>query len=1092
MKANEKVLCESDPSFYLKYLNVYVTFPTTDEDSIVTALTPQQCRLRDLSYSANIIVDVEYTRETSSHVKGKDTIVRRGLCIGKIPVMLKSAICVLSAWEVDGGGGKKKSETDRERERNAYYAKHGECPLDPGGYFIVKGVEKVILIQEQLSKNRIIIEKDSKGFATGSVTSSSHEKKSRTAVIFKQKKMYVKHNSLTDDIPIAVMIRALGITTDKEIVELIGVEFQDKLALSLDECDRLKIFSQTQALDYIGHKIRLVRKSFMKKTKADEARDLLAFMVLSHIPVVNFNFRVKCAYLCHMCRRVLLATEDESYFDDKDYYGNKRLELAGQLLGILFEDLFKRFNKDLSRAADQYLSRPNRAAGFDIVKCMRPETITTGFVNAISTGNWSLKRFRMDRAGVTQVLSRLSFISALGMMTRIQSQFEKTRKVSGPRALQPSQWGLLCPSDTPEGEGCGLVKNLALLTHITTDSDESILANLIWNLGLEDISMVSGAELAKKDVYLVFLNGYIAGVHRRPSHFISLLRTLRRRGQIQQFVSVYSNTEHRAVYIACDNGRVCRPLIIVKDGRSTLQDRHLKSLQEGFSNFDDLLRVGVLEYLDVNEENDCNIALQVSDIRADTTHLEIEPLTILGLCAGLIPYPHHNQSPRNTYQCAMGKQAIGAIAYNQHQRMETLMYLLCYPQKPMVKTKTIEMISFDKLPGGTNACVAVMSYSGYDIEDALVLNRASLDRGYGRCIVYRKFATTVRKYTNGAVDQLIAPPVDFLASKNKKFSKLDRDGISNVAVLLEQHDVYVNKNSPINHTDPLPDNPDAAGFRPNPMIWKLAQPAFVDKVMMSNSHENSTLIKFLMRSTRRPELGDKFSSRHGQKGVCGIIVSQADMPFAGDGVCPDIIMNPHGFPSRMTVGKMIELISGKAGVLDGHCGDGTAFGGDKVGDIGAALVRHGYSYGGKDYLTSGISGEPHEAYIFFGPVFYQKLKHMVLDKMHARARGPRAVLTRQPTEGRARDGGLRLGEMERDCLIGYGAASLITERLMVSSDVFKVDVCGKCGLLSYEGWCQFCRSGENVASMKMPYACKLLFQELNSMNIVPKMTLTDP
>ena len=284
-------------------------------------------------------------------------------------------------------------------------------------------------------------------------------------------------------------------------------------------------------------------------------------------------------------------------------------------------------------------------------------------------------------------------------------------------------------------------------------------------------------------------------------------------------------------------------------------------------------------------------------------------------------------------------------------------------------------------------------------------------------------------------------------------------------------------------------NPRQQDYRETPTVYKGPIPSYVEKVMVSSNADEMYLIKMLLRQTRRPELGDKFSSRHGQKGVTGLIVQQEDMPFNDSGICPDMIMNPHGFPSRMTVGKLMELLGGKAGVLEGKFHYGTAFGGSKVEDICDELVKNGYNYQGKDILTSGITGEPLEAYIYHGPVYYQKLKHMVVDKMHGRARGPRALLTRQPTEGRSREGGLRLGEMERDCLIAYGASMLLVERLMISSDAFDVDVCNKCGLLGYKGWCHNCQSSSSVSSIQIPYACKLLFQELQAMNIVPRLKL---
>lgn len=855
------------------------------------------------------------------------------------------------------------------------------------------------------------------------------------------------------------------------------------------------------------------RGGFKKNiSPAAEAAEVLANVVLNHVPVEKYCFRAKIVYITHIIRRVLRTVQDHKLLDDKDYYGNKRIELAGSLISLLFEDLFKRFNSDLKRQADLILSKPNRASGFDIVKFMRSDTITQGFVHAISTGSWVLKRFRMDRAGVTQVLSRLSYISALGMMTRVSSQFEKTRKVSGPRSLQPSQWGMMCPADTPEGEACGLVKNLALLAHVTNDeeSENEHLKQICCDLGVEDVTLFTGEEINAPSTYLVFLNGLIVGVHERPNALVDKIRQLRRGGRIGEFVSVYLNIVQKAVYIASDGGRVCRPLLVLEyGGKLKLTQEHVHRISQGQLSLQVLIEEGIIEYVDVNEENNCLIALREADITPEHTHMEIDPLTILGVVAGLVPYPHHNQSPRNTYQCAMGKQAIGTIGMNQYERFDTLLYTMIYPQKPMVKSRTLDLVNFDQVPGGQNASLAVMSYSGYDIEDAVILNRGSMDRGFGRCLIAKKFVTSIKRYSNGSSDKTMGPvPASQFpgGSEDQRFKKqefLDLDGICQVGQVLEPNHVLVNKFTPVNtgeiidgQADMNKANASAEEFKHTKLSYKGAAPSTVDKVLITSNEHDNFIIKVMMRQIRRPEVGDKFSSRHGQKGVCGLIINQEDMPFTEKGICPDLIMNPHGFPSRMTVGKMIELVSGKAAVFEGRQGYGSAFGeefgnADRVEVACSLLVKHGYSYVGKDLVTSGITGQPLESFIFMGPVFYQKLKHMVMDKMHARAKGPRAVLTRQPTEGRSRDGGLRLGEMERDCLIGYGASNLIMERLMISSDAFTANVCEGCGLLGYEGWCQRCRSGEKVASIRMPYACKLLFQELQSMNIATRLRLQD-
>ncbi|CAA0831190.1 nuclear RNA polymerase C2 [Striga hermonthica] len=1077
VQANDLITSSIDPSIYLRYTDVRIGKPSLTIDGSSEELTPQTCRLSEITYASPIYVNIEYI--TRSGRGSRETQTKKDVTIGRMPIMLRSCCCILYGKD--------------EEERSRY----GECPLDPGGYFIVKGAEKVIMIQEQLSKNRIIIDVDRMGRVQASVTSLTQKKKSLTVIKMEGEKFYVYLNQFKTKVPIMVVMKAMGMESDQEVVQMIGryPRYGELLMPSIKECAEVAVRTQREALWFLKD---MVKSPYYTMDEEGHALSILQDTFLANVPMSQNNFRPKCIYVALMLRRMMEAILNKDAIDDKDYVGNKRLELSGQMLSLLFEDLFKTLNAEVRNTIDKKLARSNQF--FDISQSIVKDSITVGLERSLSTGNWDIRRFRYHRKGMTQVVARGSYVATLGQLTRIHPQFEKSRKVSGPRALQPSQWGMLCPCDTPEGEGTGLVKNLALMTHVTTDEDEGPLMSLCYSLGVEELDSLSGEELHVPNSYLIILNGLILGKHRKPERFANAMRKLRRVGRIGEFISVFVNRTQRRVYIASDGGRVCRPLVIADQGVSRIKEHHMKELKDGLRTFDSFLKEGLVEYLDANEENNALIALYEKDANERTTHIEIEPFTILGVVAGLIPYPHHNQSPRNTYQCAMGKQAMGNIAYNQLCRMDTLVYLLVYPQRPLLTTRAIELINYDKLGAGQNATVAVMSYSGYDIEDAIVMNKSSLDHGFGRCIVMKRTSAVIQKYENGTSDCIMGPQ-----KGSKVMQILDNDGIAAPGQIIRKDDIYINKRTPKvtrGKRNFHVDVSDSAYYH-TPLRYggSSGENTVVDKVQLCCDRNDNLCIKLMIRDTRRPEVGDKFSSRHGQKGVCGTIVQQEDLPFSERGICPDLIMNPHGFPSRMTVGKMIELLGSKAGVSCGRFHYGSAFGepsghADKVETLSETLVNHGFSYNGKDFIYSGITGEPLQAYIFMGPIYYQKLKHMVLDKMHARAGGPRVMLTRQPTAGKARNGGLRVGEMERDCLLAFGASLLTYERFMICSDPYEAQVCEKCGLLGYHnfklktGYCSTCKDVQNMSSVKMPYACKLLIQELQSMNIIPRLKLS--
>ncbi|ONK81475.1 uncharacterized protein A4U43_C01F29520 [Asparagus officinalis] len=845
VEANKRLVCVHDPTLFLEYKRIYVGNPTVHVDLVEQKITPQMCRLSDRTYAAPIFVDVEFTKGNQPN---KQIEQRQRMQIGQMPIMLRSSHCVLR--------GKDEAEL----------AKLGECPLDPGGYFIAKGNEKVILIQEQLSKNRIIIDRDSKGRVSASVTSSTHETKSKTVFFMEKDKIYLQLNQFSKPVPIMIILKAMGIESDQEIVQMLGRDprYGSLLLPSIQECYSEKIYTQKQALDYLDEKAGSTGAARARIRKEGEARKIIRDIFLANVPVSHGNFRPKCIYAAVMLRRMMDAILNSDTMDDKDYVGNKRLELSGQLMSLLFEDLFKTMNTHALEHVNSAYSKSNSAMLDFTSVLQRFSPITQGLERAISTGNWDLKRFKMHRKGVSQGLCRLSFIAALGHMTRISPQFEKTRKVSGPRALQPSQWGMLCPCDTPEGEACGLTKNLALMTHVTTDEEEGPIISVCQSLGVQDLASLSGEEIHSPTSFLVIFNGLILGKHKDPKRFANAMRKLRRKGKLGEFVSIFVNDQQRCVYVASDGGRVCRPLVIADEGVSRIKEHHMKELRDGVRCFNDFLRDGLIEYLDVNEENNAVISLyehQDKDLngeknevdRKSITHVEIEPFTILGVCAGLIPYPHHNQSPRNTYQCAMGKQAMGNIAYNQLFRADSLIYLLVYPQRPLLTTKSIELVGYDKLGAGQNATVAVMSYSGYDIEDAIVMNKSSLDRGFGRCITMKKYSVLKEK-----TDRIIRPQNE----QNKQI--LDADGIAAPGEIIRNHDIYVNKQSPKNPRD-------SSALKDQVYVDSNAkykgvegETTVVDRVLLCSDTDDKLSIKCIIRHTRRPELS-RINSREERK-----------------------------------------------------------------------------------------------------------------------------------------------------------------------------------------------------------------------------------
>lgn len=1041
-------------------------------DGSITHVAPMEARLRNLTYASPVMLEC-------SVVEDGKILESRFIHIGDMPVMVKSNTCILHNLP----------ETK--------LVEYGEDPRDPGGYFVINGSERVIVGLEDLSYNKIIVDAEE---TTGTLLYKAKVYSSIVGYRAKLELVMRPDGSIVTkipgspvDIPLITLIRALGLESDKDIADSVSLNeiIQDELEPSFEKAGDVN--TSRDAIVYISKRIA---PGMLEEFQIKRAETLLDWGLLPHIGKNPDNRHEKALFLGEAASKLIELKMGWIDSDDKDHYGNKVIKFAGQMLADLFRTAFRNLIRDMK----YQLERSGQKRGINAVAAaVRPGIVSDKLNNAIATGNWG-----RGRVGVTQLLDRTNYMSTISHLRRIQSPLSRSQPNFEARDLHATHFGRICPAETPEGSNCGLVKNLALSAIISVNAQSAEVTEKLYELGVQNVEDAN-VDLRESGTR-VFVDGRLIGYVEKGDHLADTLRSMRRSGKIHPHVGIYlysSQNENatKRLYISCNAGRVLRPLVVIRDNRPLVTYEVIEKVSKKFLSWNDLLYMGVIELTDANEEENCYVAIDPKKLEQKHTHLEIFPSAILGVGASIIPYPEHNQSPRNTYESAMAKQSLGFSTPLMNASTYVRQHFMLYPQTPVVSTKAINLLGLEDRPTGQNAVVAVLPFEGYNIEDAVVFNKSSVDRGLGRTFFYRIYEAEAKQYPGGMKDNFELPQADANIRGyrgEKAYRLLEQDGAIMHEAVVNGGDILIGRTSPPRFMEEYKEFEVKGPYRRDTSVGvRPSENGVVDTVIVTQSVEGGKMYKIRVRDMRIPEIGDKFASRHGQKGVIGMLVNQEDVPYTEDGVVPDIMINPHAFPSRMTVGQFMESLGGKAASLRGRIVDGSAFLGEKGDDIKNAMEQYGFKYTGKEAMYDGRTGRKFPADVYIGVVYYQKLHHMVADKIHSRARGQVQMLTKQPTEGRARGGGLRFGEMERDCLIAYGASMMLKDRLLEESDKAEVNVCERCGLLAYYDVkqrryvCRVCGEKAKISSVIIAYAFKLLLQEMMSLNIAPRLLVKE-
>ena len=1102
----------------LEFEKISIRKPTIFENNgAIHPMLPNDARLRNLTYAAPLNVDVKVTTTFIDHnrnsIRESNVRIFPNVHLGKIPVMVNSKYCLLND------------------QRHVHASKLGECSEDVGGYFIIQGGERAMISIERMSENRPFVFRNGRGSAKEMEIveikcigpDNDQVPKSNTVKIVYHPKnqllmmIRVAIPRIKTDIPAFILFRALGICADKEIYDLIlGAEEDSSYDPIIIESilEASSITTQEHALIWLAEHTNTWSVKSQKQTNVQE---IISEELFPHIGRKEMNYEKAC-FLAHMIRKVLWTSSKRIPIDDRDAYPNKRVDIPGFLLADLFRKTYNnRMVKDMKAALSKEIHNGSwKATGNwseivninNINKIIKSTIMDVCLKSSLATGNFgSGKIGGPNKIGVSQVMNRLNYVATLSHLRRISTPIEKTGKLIAPRKQHASQWGYLCPCETPEGHSVGVIKNMSITTSVSIFSSPITVYSYIQKLD-KLISLRSAVVHQLHQDTRVFLNGSWIGIipTQDTSYMVEELRSAKRAGKLHIHTGILWKNAFKELWITTEAGRVLRPIYYAPAIREIARDMtgSLKNQVLEIKDWNQLLlwettyKHHLFEFVDAGETEGMYIAMDYESCLKDAsyTHCEIHPSVLFGTTASCIPFPDHNQSPRNAYQCAMHKQAMGIYALNFRERFDAMSHILCYPEIPLVSPYMSRHYGAQSLPTGQNIVVAIMTYTGYNQEDSNMINRAALDRGRFRSIFYRTYKDEERKnQSSGEEEKFCSPnPMETKHIKHAQYDKIAEDGFVPKDTYVLPDDILIGKVVPLRVPTGAVLPAGAKKYRDVSKMPRNNESGYVDKIYKNRNGEGYSFVKIRMRQDRIPEIGDKFSSRHGQKGTVGMILNQEDMPQTSSGIVPDIIINPHAIPSRMTIAQLMETLMSKIGAMGGFCGDGSPFNDVTVDNLAEVMRdKYGMEPYGNEIMYNGYTGRMMETSIFIGPCYYQRLRHCSADKMHSRASGPLVMLTRQPAEGRAREGGLRMGEMERDCVVAHGMAEFTKERHMECSDAFLCYSCKDCGLIAVVNpekgiWaCNGCGNMTNFAKIQIPYATKLLIQELETMSIASRL-----